>query len=49
MTREDAFFQMLLVRSGITEEYDAWFDRYLEEEERRMEEEMYDNEEQMTL
>ena len=32
MTREDAFFQMLLIRSGITEEYDAWFDRYLEEE-----------------
>ncbi len=32
MTREDAFFQMLLIRSEITEEYDAWFDRYLEEE-----------------
>jgi hypothetical protein len=30
MTREDAAYQMILLKSNITDEYDAWLDHYLE-------------------
>ena len=30
MTREEAAYQMILLKSNITDEYDAWLDHYLE-------------------